>query len=115
VANRFLLQQSGVLASASSIRTLDGQLRSVARSDRRRKNYKNMELHLPPDKQARLLRFAKRVGKDAAHVVEEAVDRMLDYEERFLAAVDDGRAASRRGALLEHDEVVARIERIFRS
>jgi predicted transcriptional regulator len=74
-----------------------------------------MEVHLSPDKEARLREFASRAGKDAAEVVTEAVDRMLDYEERFLAAVEEGRASVRRGELLEHDEVVERIEQIFRT
>ncbi|HEY5175250.1 MAG TPA: hypothetical protein VII95_06755 [Terriglobales bacterium] len=74
-----------------------------------------MEVHLSPDKEARLREFANRTGKDAAQVVEEAVDRMLDYEERFFAAVAEGRASARRGELVEHDEVVERIEQMFRS
>ena len=74
-----------------------------------------MEVHFPPDKEARLREFANRAGKNAAQVVEEAVDRLLDYEERFLAAVEEGRASARRGDLLEHDEVVERIEQMFRA
>jgi predicted transcriptional regulator len=74
-----------------------------------------MEVHLSPDKEARLREFANRTGKDTAQVVEEAVDRMVDYEERFLAAVAEGRASARRGELVEHDEVVERIEQMFRS
>ncbi len=73
-----------------------------------------MEVHLSPDKEARLQQFASRAGKKAEQVVEEAVDRMLEYEERFIAAVEEGRASARRGNLLEHDEVRERIERIFR-
>jgi predicted transcriptional regulator len=73
-----------------------------------------MEVHFSPDKEARLREFAARVGKDAGQVVEEAVDRMLDYEERFLAAVEEGRASARRGDLLDHNEVVERIEQTFR-
>jgi predicted transcriptional regulator len=34
---------------------------------------------------------------------------------RFIDAVEEGRAAARRGELLEHDEVVGRIEKIFTS
>ena len=74
-----------------------------------------MEVHLSPDKEARLRELATRTGKDAAQVVEEAVDRMLEYDERFIEAVEEGRAAARRGDLLEHDEVVERIEQMFRS
>ena len=74
-----------------------------------------MEVHLSAEKEARLQQFAARTGKEAAQVVEEAVDRMLDYEAHFIEAVEDGRASARRGELLEHDDVVERIERILRS
>lgn len=74
-----------------------------------------MEVNLSPDKEARLRQLANRTGKDAEQVVEEAVDRMLEYDERFLAAVEEGRASARKGDLLEHDEVVNRIEQMFRS
>jgi hypothetical protein len=40
---------------------------------------------------------------------------MLEYEESFLAAVEKGRASTRRDDLLEHDEVVERIEQMLRS
>jgi predicted transcriptional regulator len=72
-----------------------------------------MEIHLPPDKEARLRQLAIRTGRDAAQVVEEAVDQMLDYEQHFIAAVEEGRASACRGDLLEHDEVVERTEQIF--
>jgi predicted transcriptional regulator len=74
-----------------------------------------MELHFSAEKEARIHRFASRTGKDTAQVVEEAVDRMLEYDARFVEAVEEGRAAARRGDLVEHDEVVERIEQIFRS
>ena len=74
-----------------------------------------MEVHLSPDKEARIQQCASRTGRNAEQVVEEAVDRMLESDERFVAAVEEGRAAARRGDLLEHSEVVERIEQIFRS
>jgi predicted transcriptional regulator len=74
-----------------------------------------MEVHLSSDKQARLQEIAARVGKSAEQMVQEAVDRMLEYDERFAAAVEEGRNSARRGELLEHDDVVARIEKILRS
>ncbi|MGA2590092.1 MAG: hypothetical protein ABSH32_09270 [Bryobacteraceae bacterium] len=73
-----------------------------------------MEVHFSPEKEARLQQVATRIGKNTAQVVEEAVDRMLEYDERFIAAVEEGRVSARRGDLLEHDEVVARIEQMFR-
>ncbi len=74
-----------------------------------------MELHLPPDKEARLQQMAARTGRNAEQVVEEAVDKMLEYDDAFVTAVEEGIAQADRGELLEHDEVVARIERMFRS
>ena len=74
-----------------------------------------MEVRFSPDKEARLREFATRTGKDAAQLVEEAVDRMLEYDARFIEAVKEGRAAARRGDLLEHDEVVERVEKLLRS
>ena len=74
-----------------------------------------MEVRLSPDKQARLQEIAARVGKNAEEMVEEAVDRMLEFDERLVAAVEVGRKSARRGELLDHDEVVERIEKISRS
>jgi predicted transcriptional regulator len=74
-----------------------------------------MEVHFSPDTEARLQQVATRTGKDTAQVVAEAVDRMLEYDVRFLAAVEEGRQAARLGDLLEHDAVVESIEQIFRS
>src|SRR5471030_2761981 len=72
-----------------------------------------IEVHLSPDKEARLQQVATRTGKNAAQIVEEAVDRMLEYDTRFIQAVEEGRASARRGDLLEHDDVVERIEQCF--
>jgi len=74
-----------------------------------------MELHLNPEQETRLRKLALRTGRKLEQVLEHAVDRMLDYDEQFLAAVGEGRSAARRGELLEHDEVVQRIENVLRS
>jgi predicted transcriptional regulator len=74
-----------------------------------------VEVNFSPDKEARLRQLANRTGKDAEQLVDEAVDRLLEYDERFLAAVEEGRASARKGDLMEHDEVVKRIELMYRS
>jgi predicted transcriptional regulator len=38
---------------------------------------------------------------------------MLEYDARFVEAVEAGRADARRGDLLDHAEVVERIEQMF--
>ena len=73
-----------------------------------------MEVHLSPDKEARLRQYSARTGNETAELVEEAVERMLEYDGRFLEAVEVGRADARRGDLLDHAEVAERIEQMFR-
>lgn len=73
-----------------------------------------MEVHLTPEKQFQIQQLATRTGRDAAQIVEEAVDRLLEYDARFIAAVEKGRESARRGELIEHDELVERVERMLR-
>jgi predicted transcriptional regulator len=73
-----------------------------------------MEVNFTPEQESRLHQVAARTGRDPAQLVQESIDRMLDYDERFLAAIEQGRASAHRGDLLEHEEVVERIERLFR-
>jgi predicted transcriptional regulator len=74
-----------------------------------------MEVHFTPDTQARLERFAASEGKDAAQVVEETVARVLERRAKFLEGVELGMASADRGDLIDHDEVVTRIERLLQS
>lgn len=70
-----------------------------------------MEIHLTPEKEARLRQVAARTGQDAAQVIQEAVDRLLDYDTWFVQEVEKGLSQAAKGDLIEHDEVVARIEK----
>ena len=72
-----------------------------------------MEVLLSPEKEAQLRDFATRTGRQASQLIAEAVDRMLEYDTRFIEAVEVGRAAARRGELLDHEDVVARLESMF--
>lgn len=58
-----------------------------------------------------LNQMAARSGKDTAELVQEAVDRLLDHETWFLQEVEKGLAQAQRGELIDHEEVVARIEK----
>lgn len=70
-----------------------------------------MEIHLTPEKEAQLRQFAARTGQDTAQVIEEAVDRLLDHDAWFKREVEKGQAQAVRGELIDHDEVVRRIEK----
>jgi predicted transcriptional regulator len=73
-----------------------------------------MEIHLTPEKEALLRQVAARTGQDAAQVIQEAVDRLLDHDSWFIQEVEKGQAQAGQGDLIDHDEVVARIEKRLR-
>jgi predicted transcriptional regulator len=72
-----------------------------------------MEIHLTPEKEALLRQLAERTGQDTAQVVQEAVDRLLDHDTWFIREVEKGQLQAASGDLMEHDEVVARIEKLL--
>ncbi len=72
-----------------------------------------MEVHFNPDTEAQLKQFAASKGKEAAEVVEDTVTRMLERQAQFIEGVNRGFPAAGRGDLIEHDEMVNRIERLF--
>ena len=74
-----------------------------------------MEVQFEPDVQAQLNQFAASQGKAAAQVVEETVARMLQRQAQFIEGVNRGIAAAKRGDLIEHAEVVERINGLLRS
>ena len=74
-----------------------------------------MEVHLAQHQEAQLKDLAAKTGRGTEELVQQAVARMLEYDVEFLKAVEVGRESGRRGDLLEHDEVVERIEQMFRS
>lgn len=69
-----------------------------------------MEVHLSPDLEAKLSRVAAEQGRDAETLVQEAVERLVDYDEWFLREVEKGLAAADRGEFIEHDDVLKMIE-----
>ena len=74
-----------------------------------------MEVQFEPDVQAQLNQFAASQGKAAAQVVEETIARMLQRQAQCTEGVNRGIAAANRGDLIEHTEVVERINGLLRS
>jgi predicted transcriptional regulator len=64
-----------------------------------------MEVRFNRDLQDKLSRMAEQQGRAAEALVEEAVERMVDYDEWFLREVDKGLAAADRGESIEHGEI----------
>lgn len=75
---------------------------------------KVMEVQLTPEQEARLLQIAAETGTNPERLVTEVVERYLDDETRFLAAVERGIAAAERGEFIEEAEMDARVERMFK-
>jgi predicted transcriptional regulator len=64
-----------------------------------------MEVHLPPDVQAKLNRIAAQQGRNTESLVHEAVERLVDYDEWFMGEVKKGLAAADRGEFIDHEEI----------
>jgi len=72
-----------------------------------------MEVNLTPELQAKLDEVAAQQGRDAQSLVQEAVQRLVDYDQWFVREVEKGLAQIERGEVLEHEEVGARLERLL--
>ena len=72
----------------------------------------DMEVHLTPQQEAELSELASRKGRDADKLAQEVLDFYLKHEARFVEAVKRGIASADRGDLVEHDDVLARINRL---
>lgn len=72
-----------------------------------------MEIELSPELQAKLDRIASEQGRDTKSLVQEAVERLVGYDEWFLRQVEIGLAQADRGELLEDNEVAARMESLI--
>ena len=72
-----------------------------------------MEVHFSPDIETRLQQVALANGKAPEQLVKDTVARMLENQARFVAGVEKGIAAADRGELIEHEDVVNRINRLF--
>jgi len=72
-----------------------------------------MEIQLAPEIQAKLARLAAERGTDAQALVQEAIERLVDYDEWFLREVEKGLAAADRGEFIEHEDIKKMIDRRY--
>jgi predicted transcriptional regulator len=72
-----------------------------------------MEVPLTSDQQAKLLRMATEQGRAAETIVQEGVERFLNYDEWFSREVDKGLAAADRGEFVEHGDIRKMIDRLY--
>jgi len=72
-----------------------------------------MTIQLSETQERKLAEISAANGVAVDELAGQAIDHFLAYRTDFEAAVREGRAAAARGELFEHEEVVARIERLL--
>jgi predicted transcriptional regulator len=72
-----------------------------------------MEVHFTPELQAKLNRVAAENDSGADEYVQQLVERYLEDDARFRAAVRKGIMQADRGELIEEEEMDARVARMF--
>jgi predicted transcriptional regulator len=72
-----------------------------------------MEIPLTAEQEALIVRVANETGRDARQVVQDLLCRLVEDEAHFVEAVKRGFASLARGELMEHEEVGARLDRLF--
>ena len=73
-----------------------------------------MEVHLPPELQAKVDRAAAENNSGAEEYVKQLVEHYLDHDAWFRQQVKKGLDQLDRGEFLTHEEVGARIDKMFR-
>ena len=74
-----------------------------------------MEIELTPNQKTRLDQLAARNGRSAVDLIREAIDRYLEEDVHFAAAVMVGIEAADRGDFVAAEEVWAQVEQALRS
>ncbi|MGA3201877.1 MAG: hypothetical protein ABSF12_05205 [Bryobacteraceae bacterium] len=72
-----------------------------------------MEVHFSPELQAKLDRVAAENRREADDYVQQLVENYLDYDAWFRQKVNASLDHLERGEFLTHDEVGARLEKMF--
>ena len=72
-----------------------------------------MDLHVPPELEAKLNRLAAETGRHADQVALDLLTNSVEHDDWFRREVEKGRVAAREGRLLDHDDVASRIDQRY--
>lgn len=64
-----------------------------------------ISFRIAPEKVAQLDSIAKAMDRDRSYLLNEAVETYLSEHRRFAAMVEEGLEASRKGQLIDHEDV----------
>ena len=73
-----------------------------------------MQVHLPPDLLAKVEQAAAENNSDVEAYIKQLVENYLDHDAWFRQQVKKGLHQLDRGEFVSHEEVGARIEKMFR-
>jgi predicted transcriptional regulator len=71
---------------------------------------RTISFRIAPEKVAQLDQIAKAMDRDRSYLLNEAVESYLSEQRRFAAMVEEGLEASRKGELIDDEEVGRMIE-----
>src|SRR5205823_1994110 len=75
---------------------------------------KAVEVHIPPKQEAQLGELAARTGRGTDDLIQEAIDRLLAYNQWFHEQVQAGLDQLDRGEYIEEDAMDARVQRMMK-
>ncbi len=73
-----------------------------------------MDVQFPAELELKLTRAAEQRGREPASLVQEAVERLLDYDAWFAREVAKGISAADRNEFADHEDVAKLIDRRYR-
>jgi predicted transcriptional regulator len=73
-----------------------------------------MDLHVPPDLEAKLIRLAAERGRKVDQFALDLLSSSVDHDDWFRREVERGQISAREGRLIDHDTVAARITDRYR-
>ena len=73
-----------------------------------------MDLHVPPELEAKLARLAEGSGRTVDQVALDLLAGSVTHDEWFRREVEKGRLSARQDELLPHADVAARMDRRYR-
>ena len=72
-----------------------------------------MEVHFSPEQEAQISQIANYHGTPAEQLVKQAALRLVEEDAEIRAGIQRGIEQANHGELIDHDQVVARFERLL--
>ena len=66
---------------------------------------RTISFRIDPEKVAKVDKIAKSMDRDRSYLLNEAVENYLSEQQRFIAMVEEGLEASRKGELIDDEDV----------